>query len=931
MQSSSNQIIIQKIILLATGVPGSVVVRDEITRLFQETEGLDKVAALVDNFMNDLSTQNENGITGVATAIYKNGFGLELSIQEVEQIIADFLRQGINSWSELFAEIILNTGGENGKILDNRAIAADIFTNAIEPEFNINDSSVREWIEKIDASDESLEIAKESIDVVIDPTPDPPLVTPPTIVENSVFAYDENQLAGITIGVVTVVDNVEITEFSIVSGNENGFFVIDVFGNISLTTVGAESAVNDFETTPNSIILGVTASDSAGNTSSVQAITLNVNNIDEGVPIITNPGAIFDYDENQAAGDTIGSVTAIGTIVVTEFAIVSGNENNFFAIDTLGNISLTATGTESATNDFETTPNNTTLGVTASDSAGNTSSVQAITLNVNNVDEDAPIITNPGAIFDYDENQVAGAIIGSVTAIDAIGVTEFAIVSGNENNFFAIDTLGNISLTATGTESAINDFEITPNNTILGVIAADATGNISAAQEVTFNVIDVDESVPVITDLATSINYDENQTVGTTIGVINATDDIGITNFTIVSGNENNFFAIDTLGNLSLTAIGVESAVNDFEITPNSTTLAITALDAAGNTSAIKNITLDINDVNEGPIVIDPGISFNYDENQFEGATIAVVTVPGNAGVLAGFDIVSGNDRGFFVIGAFGNISLTATGVESEVNDFETLPNSTVLGVTTLDVSGNISAVQNITLNVNNITEGAPIFPDLNSNLSGDAGDNILIGDDGNNFIGAGAGNDIITAGGGLDTILAGPGKDSVDLTEAISVRDFVQSREGDGSVAIGGIFTTPDTVISFNADIDKVQLSSAETSIVLNSTPVIPTETLDFSNIAQNEFDANGSIGGAFITDATAVSLVKELDVITAIGTIANETVGEEAYFAVANTNGLEFGVYHFVSSTADNAITAGELEILGQITFTGVLDNTDLATTTV
>ncbi|MBA4455242.1 cadherin repeat domain-containing protein, partial [Cylindrospermopsis raciborskii CS-506_B] len=98
---------------------------------------------------------------------------------------------------------------------------------------------------------------------------------------------------------------------------------------------------------------------------------------------------------------------------------------------------------------FETTPNTFTLGITASDAANNTSSPVNVTINVTDVDDTAPVV-NANQTFSYAERQVANFQVGTVTATDAVGVTSFAIASGNDSGFFAISNSGVITLTAAG-------------------------------------------------------------------------------------------------------------------------------------------------------------------------------------------------------------------------------------------------------------------------------------------------------------------------------------------------------------------------------------------------------------------------------------------------------------------------------------------------
>ncbi|WP_341708726.1 Ig-like domain-containing protein, partial [Halopseudomonas sp.] len=87
------------------------------------------------------------------------------------------------------------------------------------------------------------------------------------------------------------------------------------------------------------------------------------------------------------------------------------------------------------------------------------------------LDDDRPVVTDntPPTIdadqsFTYAENQSNGYEIGTVTASDDVAVTDFEIVSGNTDGYFAIDANGKITLTAAGAAAAANDYESLPNS-----------------------------------------------------------------------------------------------------------------------------------------------------------------------------------------------------------------------------------------------------------------------------------------------------------------------------------------------------------------------------------------------------------------------------------------------------------------------------------
>lgn len=108
-----------------------------------------------------------------------------------------------------------------------------------------------------------------------------------------------------------------------------------------------------------------------------------------------------------------------------------------------------------------------------------------------------------------------------------------------------------------------------------------------------------DATAPVVT--AATFSYAENQAAGFEVGTVAATDAVGVVDFDITTGNDAGYFAIDAAGKITLTEAGVAAtaAANDFETLPNAFTLGVVAKDAAGNTSAAANVTVNVTDVDD--------------------------------------------------------------------------------------------------------------------------------------------------------------------------------------------------------------------------------------------------------------------------------------------------------------------------------------------
>ncbi|MGB0440435.1 MAG: hypothetical protein ACPGFC_10080, partial [Paracoccaceae bacterium] len=100
------------------------------------------------------------------------------------------------------------------------------------------------------------------------------------------------------------------------------------------------------------------------------------------------------------------------------------------------------------------------------------------------------------------------------------------------------------------------------------------------------------------------------------------------------------------------------------------------------------------------PVIVDHSLS--YSENRFEGAVVGRITTDELFTVTA-FEIVGGNDDGYFAIDHDGLVTLTAAGAAGAANDFESGSNSFVLDVTATDNSGNTSDVTSLTVDVTDV------------------------------------------------------------------------------------------------------------------------------------------------------------------------------------------------------------------------------------
>uniref|UniRef100_UPI000E0C968D Calx-beta domain-containing protein n=2 Tax=Vibrio cholerae TaxID=666 RepID=UPI000E0C968D len=231
--------------------------------------------------------------------------------------------------------------------------------------------------------------------------------------------------------------------------SEDGAFSIDpATGKITVL----DTTKVDYESTK-SIVLKVETTD--GVNKDTADITLNLTNVNDSDTVFTKERETFEYAEGKAVGLTLGTVTAtdadgtnISYSIAKEHNVYAADdvkkERPFYQVDANGNVSLTVAGAAAFTNDYETVANQHTITVTATGTDGTTGLGKAdtieVTLKETNIDDNKPVFegtTGGQYSFSYDENSLAGKVLGTVTAKDADGeAVTYSIKSGNDNGWF---------------------------------------------------------------------------------------------------------------------------------------------------------------------------------------------------------------------------------------------------------------------------------------------------------------------------------------------------------------------------------------------------------------------------------------------------------------------------------------------------------------
>ena len=235
-------------------------------------------------------------------------------------------------------------------------------------------------------------------------------------------SIDENSGLGQVIYTATADDSADVSEglsFSLAAGSDSELSIDSATGEVTLATDPNFEAQSQYSFT-------VVATDGANN-SADQQVTITVNNLDEVAPTITSADTAAAIDENTGAGQVVY------TAIADDSADVSNGVTFSLSADSDSALSIDASSGEVSLDtdpDFE-TQSQYSFTVIASDGV-NAEAQQTVTLDINNIDEVAPVITSDAG-SNIDENSGAGQVIYTATSDDSSdisgGVT-YSLVDG---------------------------------------------------------------------------------------------------------------------------------------------------------------------------------------------------------------------------------------------------------------------------------------------------------------------------------------------------------------------------------------------------------------------------------------------------------------------------------------------------------------------
>ncbi len=536
--------------------------------------------------------------------------------------------------------------------------------------------------------------------------------------------------------------------YSLTSANDGDSFGI----NASTGTVWLRVAP-DFETKSSysfTVVASVTA-DGVTQTAT-RIVTLSVTDLNDNAPVFTS-SATASVNENIAVnddGDTQGSAATIYTAIAApddagdtvSYSLTSANDGDSFGINaSTGTVWLRSPPDHEnkSSYSFTVVASVTADGVTHSAS-------QIITLNVTDLNDNAPVFTSSAtasvneniAVNDDGDTQGSAATIYTAIAApdDAGDTVSYSLTSANDGDSFGINaSTGDVWF------RAAPDFETKSSYsfTVVASVTADGVTH-SESQIITLSVTDLNDNAPVFTSSATaSVNEnitanDDGDTQGSAATIytaIAAPDDAGDTvSYSLTSANDGDSFGI----NASTGTVWLRSPP-DHENKSSYSFTVVASVTADGVTqTATRIVTLSVTDLNDNAPVFTSSATASVNENitandsedtQGSAATIyTAIAAPDDAGDTVSYSLTSANDGDSFGINAStGDVWFRAAPDHENKSSysFTVVASVTADGVTQ-------TATRFVTLSITDLNDNAPVFT---SSATASVNENIAVNDDG--------------------------------------------------------------------------------------------------------------------------------------------------------------------------------------------------------
>ncbi|XP_030347049.1 protocadherin Fat 4-like [Strigops habroptila] len=445
--------------------------------------------------------------------------------------------------------------------------------------------------------------------------------------------------------------------YSIVSGDEKGYFIIDSSTGIVRTRKNLE--VEDFPATFN-----VRATDST--TASIfNEVSVNVTVIDENDFPPVFPSSLLEatLEENLPATQIIqleAQDDDTGRNGFLTYGILSGDILKFRIDEATGILSSTTSF------DYEEEPTEYQVVVYAEDDGIPEKKRGYCTVVIKIIDvNDWPPVFDPVTELSVDENVPVGFIVGIITATDRdTGDNAFVVynLTGGAENTFEIDEInGNIKIKNSPDYETMNEYNLT-----VTAVNNKSAPFFQATTHVTVLVMDVNDNAPVFDQSSYSASINMINPVGSHVITVSATDkDQGLNGlveyYILPDQNFVPFFLIEDMREGKITTTGSLPRSGEMSLT-------VMARDKGSpSLNATAVITLDVFD--NSPFVPQfnsSEISISVLENTGVDYLIYDFSVIETSGKPVDYTIASGNEKGHFRLDSESGQLRTAVNLDYE-------------------------------------------------------------------------------------------------------------------------------------------------------------------------------------------------------------------------------------------------------------------------
>lgn len=734
------------------------------------------------------------------------------------------------------------------------------------------------------ASDGNFSMTVSVIVTVTNVNDNPPVLTEPYVVVDIL----EDTAIGSTVYDANATDaDIGITNFifSIMSGNDDGIFVIGASSGIIQTqkTIDRETmATGDY-----TLIIKVQDTNDGMALSSSSTIVINVIDVNDNSPQCSQSTYSISVDEGVLLSPAIRLNCSDSDLQASpnlNFTIVSGNTNQIFGLNQNNGLLSVVKKL-----DYETAQEHV-LSVDVSDGGNPARHTQlTIYIFVNPVNEYSPVFLHEPYDVTVSEDVAYDSVVLQITASDndtgsIHGTVRYAIQSGNTEGKFSINpNTGRIIVSGPLDREATDAYALT-------VSASDMLESDANAKTVTTTFIitirDVNDNYPKISPASYVVKVNENVANGTSVVVVTATDDDegsagtnGLT-YTITAGNT--LTAFTTNGNTIVTnGVLSASSKNIYILTVE---VRDQGMPSRSSKTTVTVLVVAINDHAPGFSSTDNQVSISEDETVGNSIWRAEATDAdvGEFAVLR-YYLVSGNTGSAFTVDPFNGDVRVAT-----VLDYDNPPNVYVLSIkvedTATSTNNTRSSTVTLTVSLLDANDETPVFSmstySRNLNENGNAADSVLTvtATDKDTDASNGKVTYSIVSGSGLSKFAIGANTGLISTTVNIDYEEgtfyyLIIKAEDGGLPKLSSTCLVQITVIDLNDNVPKFPFANVAVS-VSESANVGDVVTTAVATDDDSPVNGNNRITYGFENDSTKFAIDQSTGNIAIENTLDRETL---------------------------------------------------------